>query len=242
MKLNILKGALIFVAGGATGAFVYKKLMQDKYEETVKEEMEDIKNFYSNEYNERLDELQRDLNINITNTDLRERMVNLVSSVVEEEEDITEAEFEAGELSKWESLLNKEGYKEKEEEPVEEFPSKYYPPKEKREVASWAIPKVISLEDFMDDSYEKETLTYYNEDDTLVDEAEDPVVNVDDIIGDGLIRFGELSEDDNVVYVRNERFQIDYEVIRVFGSYSRSVLGIIPEKKRRQVAHVDDEE
>lgn len=92
-------------------------------------------------------------------------------------------------------------------------------------------PYVISFDEFNENSlnHEQSTLAYYAEDDTLVDERDQPIDNVDYTIGDdSLTRFGHGSNDGKIVYVRNENISMDFEVIRSEGSYSREVLGILP--------------
>ena len=88
-------------------------------------------------------------------------------------------------------------------------------------------PYVITFEQFNEeyDRYDKETMTYYAGDDTLADECEGIVDDVNDLVGDSLSRFGENSEDPDVVYVRNDSLEIDYEIVRSPGLYSEVVLG-----------------
>ncbi len=70
------------------------------------------------------------------------------------------------------------------------------------------------------DEYDKISLTYYDGDDILIDEDGDVITDPDEIIGeDALISFGTGSSDKNMVYVRNEKLQCDYEIIREFSSY-----------------------
>lgn len=60
--------------------------------------------------------------------------------------------------------------------------------------------------------YDKVTLYYYGVDDMLVDEERDPV-DISESIGlSSLSHFGEYEKD--VVYVRNDRLECDYEVIQ----------------------------
>jgi hypothetical protein len=97
-------------------------------------------------------------------------------------------------------------------------------------------PYVISFEEFSDnpDHHEQTTLTYYAADDTLADEKESPIDNVDYVVGeDNLTRFGHGSNDSSVVYIRNERIDSDFEVIRSEGSYRKEVLGMDEETTLR---------
>lgn len=88
-------------------------------------------------------------------------------------------------------------------------------------------PYVITFEQFNEeyDRYDKVTMTYYAGDDTLADEYEGIVDDVNNLVGDALTRFGEGSSDPDIVYVRNDSLEIDYEVIKSEGSYSDIVLG-----------------
>lgn len=94
--------------------------------------------------------------------------------------------------------------------------------------------RVISLEEFADprNRYNKEVLTYYSEDDILTNDNGDIVQDADVLLGDdGLLKFGEGSDDPDSVYIRNDDLRMDYEVVRLYTSYSESVLNI-KEKKR----------
>lgn len=105
-------------------------------------------------------------------------------------------------------------------------------------------PYVVDVVEYNESNFhfDKSTIYYYNIDDTLVDENEEPINDVDAIIGDGLTRFGDGSEDPDIVYVRNEKLEIDYEVIRVEKSYQETVLGITDLPIRKKGKHVKREE
>lgn len=99
-------------------------------------------------------------------------------------------------------------------------------------------PCVISVEAFHEGKpyYDKITLFYYENDDTLSTEEEEILSNVEEIVGEALLSFGEQSGDPDIVYVRNERLSIDYEIIRLMKSYQETVLGFEeeePPKRRR---------
>lgn len=94
-------------------------------------------------------------------------------------------------------------------------------------------PYIITVDQFMDDfnkngdDYDKITVSYYEGDDTLADEREAIVPDVEGTVGQAnLSRFGHASEDPNVVYVRNERLRVDFEVLREEDAYSHQVLGL----------------
>lgn len=94
-------------------------------------------------------------------------------------------------------------------------------------------PYVISVDEFMEESpeYDKVTLTYFDGDDTLISESEAVVPDVLRILGnDALTNFGVGSKDRNIVYVRNDRQESDYEVILDERTYVEVVLGEKPQK------------
>lgn len=79
-------------------------------------------------------------------------------------------------------------------------------------------PYVIPPEDFGEfDNYERINLTYYA-DGVLTDDNDDPIEDVDDIVGtDSLNHFGEYEDDS--VHVRNDRLKCDYEILRDLDDY-----------------------
>lgn len=94
-------------------------------------------------------------------------------------------------------------------------------------------PYVISLEEFSEemDNFDKLTIYYYTGDDTLVDEGETVISDIDMAIGQDNIT-GCLNEGLEVLYVRNERMAIDYEVVCLFKSFEDIALPV--EKKIRK--------
>ena len=88
-------------------------------------------------------------------------------------------------------------------------------------------PFVISPDQFVQEckNYDKITITYYQRDDVLVDEDGEPIIDEKPIIGEALTHFGDMDADDNLVYVRNEKYDIDYEVIKEDLSYAGDILG-----------------
>ncbi len=94
-------------------------------------------------------------------------------------------------------------------------------------------PYVLSIEEYMEEeAHEKITLTYFDEDETLINEREEIITDVIRVLGpDALTNFGVGSDDDNIVYVRDDRNSLDFEVILDPRSYMEVVLGERPEKK-----------
>ena len=90
-------------------------------------------------------------------------------------------------------------------------------------------PYVVHQDEFNEnpDEYQQLTWTYYANDNVLADENDEQVSRPELIIGlDNLMKFGHGSDDSNVVFVRNERLEIDFEVCRLFKSYAVEVQGL----------------
>lgn len=110
-------------------------------------------------------------------------------------EETKEVEFTGEEKTEYQDKIQELGYS---NEPVQEtFPDDYMP------------PYTIAPEEFGE--YETKSWTYYadgiltDEDDMIVDDPEN-------IIGDALSHFGEYEDDS--VYVRNEKEECDYEILK----------------------------
>lgn len=79
-------------------------------------------------------------------------------------------------------------------------------------------PYVISPDEFGENNYETESLTYY-EDGVLTDDFGNVIENVDELVGlDSLNHFGEYEDDS--VFVRDDRLKIDYEILMDTRKYS----------------------
>lgn len=89
-------------------------------------------------------------------------------------------------------------------------------------------PYVITEEEFMinEDEYSQTTLTYYRGDGVLADERDQEIPLINDVVGErNLDRFGEGTRHYNIVHIRNDRLEADYEVLLHEGKYSYEVLG-----------------
>lgn len=106
---------------------------------------------------------------------------------------------------------------------------------ERKEIAK--APYTIAPDEFGEDpdNYECLSFTYYA-DGILTDDTDEPVVNVNDVVGDALNHIGEYEPD--AVYVRNERLGLEYEILRDERKYSE----VEREKPRPvEIEHEDGE-
>jgi hypothetical protein len=76
-------------------------------------------------------------------------------------------------------------------------------------------PYVISPDEYGDaDGYDCESLTYYA-DGVLTDDWDHPIEDVEAIVGvESLEHFGDNEGDEDSVFVRNDRYKTDYEILR----------------------------
>jgi hypothetical protein len=92
-------------------------------------------------------------------------------------------------------------------------------------------PYVIHVDEKYDDAsqgYDIITVTYYEGDDVLCNDRDEVIGHADraELIGEGnLLRFGHGSGDPVIVYVRNDKVEIIYEVIRSPHKFAEEVHG-----------------
>lgn len=92
-----------------------------------------------------------------------------------------------------------------------------------------AFPYIITYEEFREgaEDYNQVTLTYYEVDGVLTDDRDDVVENEDDMVGEeNLTKFGVGSQDHSIVYVRNERLELDMCIEKSRNSYATHVAGL----------------
>ena len=76
---------------------------------------------------------------------------------------------------------------------------------------------------------------YYEGDGTLCKDDDELIDDVNGLVGDAnLLKFGLGSQDKDVVYVRNEKWNCDFEITRVKGSYGEIVHGYVDEPVHRK--------
>lgn len=96
-------------------------------------------------------------------------------------------------------------------------------------------PYVITRQEFDagEQEYSQSELTYYDGDDVLSDDRGSPIQDTDNVVGDNnLLKFGHGSGNPNIVYIRNEKLEIDIEVSKHDGLYTEQVLGLQHSDKR----------
>lgn len=192
-----LFSVLSFVAGAAIGSVVTWKFVKTKYEQIAQEEIESVKETFS-----------------------RRREFEEVGKAAAD--GIAEGlRSEKPDIMEYAARLHHLGYAnesdEIEDDSEEDQDEEYY---EKEEEDSMRDkPYVISADEFDENGYETETLTYFA-DGVLTDWYNDPVEDVEGTVGkDALDNFDEYADGDTV-FVRNDNYECDYEIQRDHRNYS----------------------
>ena len=86
-------------------------------------------------------------------------------------------------------------------------------------------PYEIDVSDFMTSEFDTISLTYWVEDEMLVDERDSQVEDTDSTIGLHLLeQLKNMTEDGATIYIRNERLEVDFEVVRSPGSFGDTLV------------------
>lgn len=98
---------------------------------------------------------------------------------------------------------------------------------EEKEARSPQVPYIIDYEEYMssESDYQQTHLTYYEGDDVLTDDTDEPIPELERTVGRENLRFGHASGDVGTVFIRNDRLERDFEVTRSDGSFAHEVLG-----------------
>lgn len=201
-----LKNFLIFSSGVILGVMASAKVLKDKYEQIAQEEIDSMREYRSAKRAKLFDPVSR------------RRTTEPVSEMTDEEY-----------AENHKKIIYNNSYVGSGPEP---YPNGEFPDDDIVEVeegkmvidntGNYPPPYIITIDQFNNEMehYDKATIHYYSLDDILTDENEDVIENYNNIIGDeALSCFGMDSEDPDIVYVRNERFGTDYEIIRVEKKY-----------------------
>lgn len=184
---STLTKVFIFIGGAVAGAAVSWKLLKTHFERIAQEEIDSVKDFYSNRQSE--------------------PVVGDTETVNDEPEDTTTEETtepDARTHRDYAAILAKTGYTRYSNTPVVE--------EKKEEPAPSEGPYVISPNEFGSrDDYDTVSLTYYA-DEVLADDMDEPITDVNDVVGlESLDTFGDYEDD--CVFVRNDELKTDFEIL-----------------------------
>lgn len=222
--MGILKGVLVFVAGAVAGSLVTSHVVKAKYEELIEEEVQSVKDMCDRKIARMKNQPAKD-----------------EEQAEEEEEEVEEDEEVEKKSSKiaYNKIIKHCGYVVEDEEEDDEETTGY--PEDCTGVAYRSMaangfiseedmehnplkepedePYVIDPEEFGEiPEFATETLTYYA-DGILTDDCDDPVDDPEYLVGDNHVRLFQ-DFDVRVVYIRNDKWQTDFEIIKDDWFYS----------------------
>lgn len=213
-----------FMVGMAAGTVLCAKVLSARYERIAQEEIDSVKDAYTG----------FDHEVEAPTIEDAEQPSEHSYSSIEQHPDAREAftsyrgtvEKSYSGLPIREEETDEEPDEGKEEVVYEEELSDIDEDEDDKEI------HVISEDDFYQShsEYDKNSLTFYEGDVTLTDDQDQPIVDVDMVVGEGNLKFGVLSRDKNTVYIRNPRLGSDYEVVLDHRTFVEVVCGIAPDQ------------
>lgn len=208
MNHSALCKVLVFAAGAAIGSVITWKIVKTKYEQIAQEEIDSVKDEYASLMQKARDALKA----SVANKEEEPEVEQEDDEYPDDDErDFTDHEKEMIEYYKITSKYSGQSKdEESKDENIEEGGNG-----DENDLGFPYIngPYVISAEDFNSSppGYNAQPLDYFA-DGVLADGWGMPL-NIEETIGEeALDHFGE--EQDDIIYVRNERNEIDYEVTK----------------------------
>ena len=203
-----------FFSGGALSYLLTKRSLETKYTQIAEKEIEEAKSYYKKVY--KADEFSnpKQLALDITN--------QIIKNQGYSGEEIEPLEEEASNVELQAELIRRNIF-DPNDTPGWDW-------EEELGRRSEDDPYIIHHDEYMQNEkdYEQITLTYFEGDDVLCNEEDEIFDDIDILVGgENLTRFGHGSKDNNIVYVRCDHIQTDWEIVRRKGNYAQEVLGFI---------------
>lgn len=203
--MKLFKGLCIFAAGALAGAAVAARVVRDKYQQEAEEEIAEMREYY------------RELRKN-AKTPNEDKMLEEDENNKEEKEENTKNEYnkivkDYTNYTQYNDTETKENKKE-----------------EKEERTNYE-PFIIDVEEFGEDpTYDTATLTYYK-DKVLTNDLDD-VIDYS-VAGEENLKIFDEHPDCKAIYVRDDIYMVDYEIIR--DPYQYDEYDDFPDKKPHQL-------
>jgi hypothetical protein len=208
--MKLFKGLCIFAAGALAGAAVAARVVREKYQQEAEEEIAEMRDYYR--------ELRK--NAKTPNED----------AIVEEEKEVKEEndKNEYDEIVK--GYTNYTQYLSKAAAKYFDTETKENKKEEKEERTNYE-PFIIDVEEFGEDpTYDTATLTYYK-DKVLTNDLDD-VIDYS-VAGEENLKIFDEHPDCKAIYVRDDIYMVDYEIIR--DPYQYDEYDDFPDKKPHQL-------
>lgn len=218
MRLSIAVGITAIVAlaaGSAAGYFFAKSQLQSEFDEQMKLEIAQTKEFYARYYKTKEFE---------TPETAVETLVPAAADALRSYQGINPAPSVTEEHRKKAQETLRNIFSDKAEEPSESV----LPEREKLNRTEEA-PYVLEKDEYFENEsgYTQSSLTYFDGDGILTDARDDVIDEVDKTIGEyNLKKFGHGSGDPRVVYIRNDVLELEFEVLKHDATYKKHVAGL----------------
>lgn len=210
--MKLFKGLCIFAAGALAGAAIAARVVRDKYQQEAEEEIAEMRDYY------------RELRKNAKTPD-EDKMIE-EENKKEEKEENTKNEYD--EIVK--GYTNYTQYLSKAAAKYFDIETKENKKEEKEERTNYD-PFIIDVEEFGEDpTYDTATLTYYK-DKVLTDDLDD-VIDYS-VAGEENLKIFDEHPDCKAIYVRDDIYMVDYEIIR--DPYQYDEYDDFPDKKPHQL-------
>lgn len=213
--MKLFKGLCIFAAGALAGAAVAARAVRDKYQQEAEEEIAEMRDYY------------RELRKNAKTPD-EDKMV-VEENTKEEREENTKDEYDeiVKGYTNYTQYLSKAAAKYFDTETKENKKEE----KEEKEERTNYEPFIIDVEEFGEDpTYDTATLTYYK-DKVLTNDLDD-VIDYS-VAGEENLKIFDEHPDCKAIYVRDDIYMVDYEIIR--DPYQYDEYDDFPDKKPHQL-------
>jgi hypothetical protein len=210
--MKLFKGLCIFAAGALAGAAVAARAIRDKYQQEAEEEIAEMRDYY------------RELRKNAKTPD--EDKIVEEENIKEEKEENDKNEYD--EIVK--GYTNYTQYLSKAAAKYFDTETKENKKEEKEERTNYE-PFIIDVEEFGEDpTYDTATLTYYK-DKVLTNDLDD-VIDYS-VAGEENLKIFDEHPDCKAIYVRDDIYMVDYEIIR--DPYQYDEYDDFPDKKPHQL-------
>lgn len=198
--MKLFKGLCIFAAGALAGAAVAARVVREKYQQEAEEEIAEMRDYYR--------ELRK--NVKTPNED----------TIVEENSEEEKEENTKDEYNKIvKDYTNYTQYNDAETKENK---------KEEKEERTNYEPFIIDVEEFGEDpTYDTATLTYYK-DKVLTNDLDD-VIDYS-VAGEENLKIFDEHPDCKAIYVRDDIYMVDYEIIRDPYQYDEYEDGFLDKK------------
>lgn len=210
--MKLFKGLCIFAAGALAGAAVAARVVREKYQQEAEEEIAEMRDYYR--------ELRKNTKASNEDTIVEEE------NIKEEKEENDKNEYDeiVKNYTNYTQYLSKAAAKYFDTETKENK-------KEEKEERTNYEPFIISAEEFGEDpSYDTTTLTYYK-DKVLTNDLDD-VIDYS-VAGEENLKIFDEYPDCKAIYVRDDIYMVDYEIIR--DPYQYDEYDDFPDKKPHQL-------